>query len=155
MTDTRLTDRLRSRILHRAHLSGLKPGERLPGIREVARDTGEDHRAVAEAYRTLEAEGLVEIRGRSGVYLARDRRTGKGVSSGTADWLANFLTEARGRAIPLPDLPDLLTRAIAGRRLRCGCFESTEDQMVAYAWELRKSFCRDKPLSFRGGTGGG
>ncbi|NNC32700.1 GntR family transcriptional regulator [Longimicrobium terrae] len=45
-------------------------GDRLPSIRALWREMGVDHRVVAQAYRILEDEGLVEVRGRSGVYLA-------------------------------------------------------------------------------------
>lgn len=135
-----LTERLRGRILTRMHLWGLAPGDRLPGIRELARELGEDHRTVAEAYRQLEAEGLVEVRGRSGVYAAAPPHRAGDLPMGTAQWLVQVFTQARQRRLRLDELPALFSRAAAARRLRCACVESSEDQMVAYTWELENSY---------------
>lgn len=140
MTHDRLTDRLRSRIICRMRDRGLQPGEPLPGVREVVRETGEDHRNVVRAYRRLEAEGLVEVRGRSGVYVARTLRSTDSLLEGTVGWLAKFLTEAHQRTVRLPDVADLLGRATVRRTLRCGLLASNEDQTSAYAWELHHSF---------------
>src|SRR4051812_23472079 len=60
---------LRYLIVGLLHVGRLRRGDPLPSIRAVARDFGADHRAVAAAYRVLEAEGLVEIRPGAGVYL--------------------------------------------------------------------------------------
>ena len=138
-----LAERLRARILTRMHLWGLAPGDRLPGIRELARELREDHRTVAEAYRLLEAEGLVEVRGRSGVYAAAPPSAVGDLPPGTAEWIVQVLTEARQRRLTLGELPALLGQAISARRLRCACVESSEDQMVAYTWELENSYGLD------------
>lgn len=135
-----LAERLRGRILTRMHLWGLAPGDRLPGIRELARELGEDHRTVAEAYRQLESEGLVEVRGRSGVYAAAPPRQAGDLPMETAQWLVHVFTQARQRRLRLEELPALFDRASAARRLRCACVESSEDQMIAYTWELENSY---------------
>lgn len=44
----------------------LNPGEQLPPVRRLALDLGVHFNTVAEAYRTLEAEGWLEIGRRSG-----------------------------------------------------------------------------------------
>lgn len=44
----------------------LHPGEQLPPVRRLALDLGVHFNTVAEAYRTLEAEGWLEIGRRSG-----------------------------------------------------------------------------------------
>jgi GntR family transcriptional regulator len=44
----------------------LEPGEQLPQVRRLALDLGLHFNTVAEAYRTLEAEGWLEIGRRSG-----------------------------------------------------------------------------------------
>jgi DNA-binding transcriptional regulator YhcF (GntR family) len=75
-TDNELSDRLRDRILNALHLGTLRPGDRLPSIRTLWREMGVDHRVVAQAYRSLEAEGLVEVRGRSGVSVAPQDQLG-------------------------------------------------------------------------------
>ncbi|HEV2124879.1 MAG TPA: GntR family transcriptional regulator, partial [Chloroflexota bacterium] len=138
-----LTERLRERILNLMHVWGLEPGDRLPGIRELAAETGVDHRAVARAYRSLEDEGLVEVRGRSGVYAARGVRRGPAPATETSAWIAEVLVEARRRRVSLPLLPEMIHQAVASRRLRCAFVESTEDQLAAYTWELTEGYGLD------------
>ncbi len=65
-----LIDDLRNRIVGGLPLGQLKPGDRLPSIREVRRETGRDHRAVARAYDVVAGENLLEVRGRSGAFVA-------------------------------------------------------------------------------------
>lgn len=137
-----LADRLRDRILNLVHLWGLAPGDRLPGIREVSAETGADHRAVSRAYRMLEAEGLVEVRGRSGVYAAQAIGGAGDLPRETERWIASVLAEARKRRIALPALPDLVRRTADTRR-RCAFVESTEDHLVAYARELTNGYGLD------------
>ncbi|HEX8272896.1 MAG TPA: GntR family transcriptional regulator [Longimicrobiaceae bacterium] len=134
-----LTDRLRDRLLNALHVGRIRPGDRLPSIREVARDTGADHRAVAAAYRVLQEEGLVEVRGRSGVYVAQQERLGGELLAETARWLAGVMTDAWRRQIPLRELHDLLRRCTQ-TRLRVACVESNVDQMTAYCAELQELF---------------
>src|SRR5580658_9398780 len=56
--------------LRMAVLSGeLRPGERLPSVRALARRFGLHHNTVSTAYRRLEQEGWVEVRRGSGVYV--------------------------------------------------------------------------------------
>jgi DNA-binding transcriptional regulator YhcF (GntR family) len=93
-SESSLINRLRYRIVNALHLGDLHAGGRLPSIREISQETGTDHRAVANAYRTLEAEGLVQVRGRSGVYVAPQERFGGELLAETARWMAGVLTEA-------------------------------------------------------------
>lgn len=140
---TPLADRLRDRILNALHLGLLQPGDRLPSIRTLWREMGVDHRVVAGAYRELEEEGLVEVRGRSGVYVARQDQLGGEVLAETARWMAGVMVEAWKRRITIQELPDLLRRCTSSRRLRCACVESSVDQMTAYCAELREQFGLD------------
>lgn len=134
--DAALVDRIRSRIVGELHLGHLRAGDRLPPVRELARELGTDHRAVARAYHALEAERLLEVRGRAGVYLARQERIGGGVVEETAAWLAGVLAEARKRRIAIPHLPDFIRRCTAGVRPRCACLESNLDSGDALCREL-------------------
>ena len=142
-SDLGLADRLRDRILNALHLGLLRPGDRLPSIRTLWKEMGVDHRVVAQAYRTLEAEGLVEVRGRSGVYLAPQDQFGGELLAETARWLAGVLVEAWKRRMTIAELPDLIRRCTGSVRLRCALVESTEDQMTAYAAELEEQFGLD------------
>jgi DNA-binding transcriptional regulator YhcF (GntR family) len=141
--DSGLSDRLRDRILNALHLGLLRPGDRLPSIRTLWREMGVDHRVVAQAYRTLEAEGLVEVRGRSGVYLAPQDQFGGELLAETARWLAGVLVEAWKRRLTIADVPELIRRCTQTRTLRCAVVESNEDQMTAYTSELQEQFGLD------------
>ncbi len=150
MTDpvTELSDRLRDRILNALHLGLLHPGDRLPSIRALWREMGVDHRVVAQAYRTLEDEGLVEVRGRSGVYLAPQDQLGGELLAETARWMAGVLVEAWKRRMTVGEVPDLIRRCTTTRRIRCGVVESNIDQMTAYCHELSNDFGLDPvPIS--------
>jgi len=137
---TDLSDRLRDRILNALHLGTLHPGDRLPSIRALWRELGVDHRVVAQAYRVLEAEGLVEVRGRSGVYLAPQDELGGELLAETARWMNGVLVEAWKRRIGVRELPDLVRLCTSTRRTRVAVVESNADQMTAYCAELEEDF---------------
>ncbi|CAN5853029.1 hypothetical protein BH23GEM3_BH23GEM3_03180 [soil metagenome] len=138
--DSTLAARLRDRIIADLHLGQLHAGQRLPGVRELSASLKADHRAVTRAFRKLEAEGLVEVRPRSGVYVAEQETIGEEMPLETARWMAAVLVEGWKRGIPVPELPDLVERCTATVRLRCACVESTEDQMLTYRTELENDF---------------
>ena len=134
------TDQLRSRIISELHMGHLRPGDRLPSIREVSDDLDVDHRAIAQAYRRLEGEGLVELRGRTGAYVAAQDRVGGELMEETAHWLARVLMEGRMRRIMVPDVPEFVRRCTARVHPRSACLESTEDQMTVLCTELAEDF---------------
>lgn len=53
----------------------LKPGERLPSIRQMSVQSGCSAVTVQHAYIILESDGLIEARPRSGFYVARNSRS--------------------------------------------------------------------------------
>jgi DNA-binding transcriptional regulator YhcF (GntR family) len=138
-----LVERIRNRIVGEMHLGHLRGGERLPGVREMAGDLEADHRAVAAAYRALEAEGLVEVRGRAGAFVARQERLGGELLGETATWLADVLSEARRRRIGIPDFPEFVRTCTGRVRLRCACVESNRDSGEAICMELEEEFGLD------------
>jgi DNA-binding transcriptional regulator YhcF (GntR family) len=131
---------LRNRLLGDLHIGRVQPGDRLPSMREVARQTGADHRVVARAYRALAEDGLVEVRGRSGITVAGGDGDGAGVvvEAERTRWLSGILEQAWTQRLPLHQLPDLLHRVV--RPLRCACVESTEDHEVAICAEIEEDF---------------
>ncbi len=132
---------LRRRLLADLHLGRLKPGDRAPSLRIVAAELGIGIRAVSRAYSQLALEGLVTIRGRSGVYIAPQASVEPTLSE-PQSWYSAILTDAWKRRIPLPRLPELLQQFVS-RRLSCACIESTEDHMVAFCAELDEDFGLD------------
>lgn len=137
-----IAQRLRSRILRNLHVGQVRPGDRLPSTRSLAEQLDEDHRAVAEAYHLLAADGLVEIRPRSGVYLARRERLAveDSILRDTTRWVRDLAVEAWSRHVRLPDLCDLLGRCLSARRLACLCVESVRDPLTAVSEELTRDF---------------
>ncbi len=129
---------LRYHIVGLLHVGRLRRGDPLPSIRAVAREIGVDHRKVANAYRVLEAEGLVEIRPGSGVYLAQDVDA-RSVRSELEGWLAGVLLEGWARRVGRREVAALVDRC-ARSTVRCACVESNEDHMVAVTAELEADF---------------
>lgn len=129
---------LRSWLLGELHIGRLEPAAKLPSIRQQARDQGIDHRLMADAYRRLEDEGLVEIRGRSGVYVAR-RQPARDHDSAEGRWLTGALAAAWQHNFDAARAARVLDLA-SSNRIRCACFESTEDHLDACCTELRQRF---------------
>ncbi len=134
-------ERLRNHVVGEMHIGHVQAGDRLPTYREVAREWEVDHRRVAVAYRELEAEGLVEIRDRQGVFLREQEKVGGEMPTETAEWVADeVLAEAWRRRMKIPELPELLRRCTASVKLHCACIESTEDYRWVICRELSEWF---------------
>lgn len=143
LTRARLTEGevarcIRDRVISGIHGGHLAPGDRLPSYREVAEETGLDLRAIARIYRGLEADGLVEVRRRSGVFVAEQTHIGGGVLPETASWIVAVLREAWTRRVPVQRFGAFVERCTVTRTLHCACIESTEDQLRALTSELRE-----------------
>ncbi|PPF59891.1 GntR family transcriptional regulator [Clavibacter michiganensis] len=63
-------EQLRAEIARRASDGELPVGARLPTVRALAEQTGVAVNTVARAYRELEADGVIETRGRAGSFVA-------------------------------------------------------------------------------------
>jgi hypothetical protein len=106
----------------------------------MARETGEDHRAVSRAYHELAADGLVEVRGRSGVYMGGSSLPFAGSPSSETKWIAELLAGARRRRLALPELSAALCRLVEEQPPCCVLLESSEDMLAAYGHELRSGY---------------
>ncbi|MFC9583363.1 GntR family transcriptional regulator [Streptomyces yangpuensis] len=63
-------EQLRAQIAARARSGELPAGFKLPTVRGLAEDLGLAANTVAKAYRALEADGVIETRGRHGTFVA-------------------------------------------------------------------------------------
>lgn len=136
-----LLKRLRDYIVARMHTGHLRPGDQLPSYRELSQKWEVDHRMIARAYRALEEEDLVEVRGRAGVFLREQERIGGELPTETAQWVAtDVITEAWQRRIKIPEMPKLMQRCIASVKLRTACIESNEDHRYLLCHELSEWF---------------
>lgn len=136
-----LEEEIRHRVIGSLHAGHLHPGDRLPSVRQLGRELDVDPRAALRAYRALEEEGLVEIRTRSGVFLAEQRQVAPEMAWETSEWVASdVLTEAWRRRIRIPDLPDFLRRCTTAVQLRCACVDAVEDVRVSICHEIEEDF---------------
>ncbi|MFJ8015285.1 GntR family transcriptional regulator [Streptomyces sp. NPDC096339] len=63
-------EQLRAQIADRARTGKLPAGFKLPTVRGLAEELGLAANTVAKAYRALEADGVIETRGRNGTFVA-------------------------------------------------------------------------------------
>ncbi len=70
-----LSDDLAQRVRQLIHRGGIRSGDRLPSIAEMARQFNVAHPTLREALRKLEILGVVDIRHGSGVYVGEDHNS--------------------------------------------------------------------------------
>lgn len=139
---TGIADSIRQRVVRGVETGALVPGERLPGTRELAAEFGADPRVVAAACRLLAAEGLVEIRPRSGLYVAAPQEPGDVVPAHRREWLAETLWAGVTRGIAVEALQELLER-LTTSRVPVAVIATTIDQTMGMARELRADYAVD------------
>ena len=103
---------MREQLADRIRSGALAAGERLPTVRALADDLGLAVNTVARAYKELEADGLVETRGRAGTVVRWSADGGRRELEEAAAAYA-----ARARALGVD--PDE-ARALVDRALRAG-----------------------------------
>ena len=142
MADRRgnLADTIRRRILSGLHLGTLRPGARLPSTRELADEFDVAKRTVMSAYRLLEAEGLVELRERSGIFVAPGGGSEATMLTQLAGWVVDVLLEARLREIPPIGFPERVRRCLETLRLRAVCIAGNADQSEQICFELQHDY---------------
>ncbi|HEV2736283.1 MAG TPA: PAS domain-containing protein, partial [Longimicrobiaceae bacterium] len=155
----RLAGLFRGSLSLALYLGSLRAGDRIPGIREVSRATALNHKTVARAYRTLQKEGILEVRDRSGVYVGALGWTDRHPAGDTETWAAEMLTEAWRRRIGIPALPEVVRRWTAAAPLRCACVEADPERRAALCGELAGAFGFEcvpvAPDDAPGGSAGG
>lgn len=135
-----IVELLRRRIQRAVQAGVIEPGSRLPSARSLQTELGVDHRPVLAAYRELEAEGLVEMRTRGGIYLAPRPGSNRGIPSLPEGWLVDILASGVARDIPITELHEWLRRSVETLRLRAVAFESTDDQAKGLCRELQDEY---------------
>jgi len=131
-----VTGWLRHYVIGRLYVGALEPGVALPSIRRLAKESGVDHRRIADAYRVLAAEGLVEIREGAGVYVKGGHDA---IRADRGRWMVELLYSAWGRRITPTELNSVVSTATT-RPLRVGVVETTRDHRVALEHELVHDF---------------
>ncbi|WP_329130364.1 GntR family transcriptional regulator [Streptomyces sp. NBC_01476] len=78
-------EQLRGQIAAQTRAGRLPVGYKLPTVRGLAEQLGLAANTVAKAYRALEADGVIETRGRNGTYIAAgDARARESAAAATA-----------------------------------------------------------------------
>ena len=126
---------LRRRILTGLRTRALAPGARLPSTRDLAAQVGSDPRVVLAAYRQLAEEGMVELRPRSGIYLAPGAAA-LAAATPAASWLVEVLRDGIEHEVPAPALGAWLSRATGSRTVRALLLARTVDEREGVAQEL-------------------
>ncbi|MER5887559.1 GntR family transcriptional regulator [Streptomyces sp. NPDC001941] len=85
-------EQLRAQISAQARSGRLPVGYKLPTVRGLAEELGLAANTVAKAYRTLEADGVIETRGRAGSFVAA---AGDAAARAAATAAAGYAEEAR------------------------------------------------------------
>jgi len=88
----------------------LKPGEKLPSVRELARRYKIHSNTVSAAYRDVETRGWLAVRKGSGVYVRNVRQTTE--KSSVDELIEGFLEETRRRGFSAAEVRKGLTRVL-------------------------------------------
>jgi DNA-binding transcriptional regulator YhcF (GntR family) len=134
-----IAEALRQRLQRGLASGALRAGDRLPSTREMAADLDADPRVVADAYRVLAADGLVELRPRAGVFVGAGAAPAAAAAPSSA-WLADVIAEGVRHGVRAPALADALAQATRARPLSAAVVAGTVDQSVGIARELRDDF---------------
>lgn len=94
----------------------LKPGEKLPSVRELARRYKIHSNTVSAAYRDVEARGWLEVRKGSGVYVRDVRQTAE--KSSLDELIEGFLEETRRRGFSAAEVRRSLARVLGAGPVR-------------------------------------
>jgi DNA-binding transcriptional regulator YhcF (GntR family) len=145
MTERRadITGAIRQRIVSGLHLGTLAHGDRLPSTRELSQEFGVTPRTIMAAYRELEREALVELRPRSGIYVAATPASGGGMLPQVAEWVVEVLVQGLTRNVPPIEFPERVRRCLETLRLRAICIAANRDQIHSLCTELRTDFGLD------------
>jgi GntR family transcriptional regulator len=88
----------------------LKPGERLPTMREVAVALRIDLNTVQRAYAELERDGLLTLMRGSGTFVAEAPPAPRNIRKQTQDFAARIAAQARAQGIDLGEVAEALAK---------------------------------------------
>jgi GntR family transcriptional regulator len=95
---------------------GLRPGERLPSVRELARELAVNQNTVLRVYERLCGEGLLEMRHGQGTFVAANALRGRHAlhRARLVDELRQIARQAAGLGLSPDELHTLLAEAAEG-----------------------------------------
>jgi DNA-binding transcriptional regulator YhcF (GntR family) len=129
---------LRARIMADVHLGQAAGTERLPGVRALAAEFDADHRTILAALRRLSDEGLVEMRPRSGIYVALPQAWPL-LPDSDDEWLVDSVMVAFRRRVTPRELAERVVRITMPVR-HALCIESTDEHRRILCDEVHNSY---------------
>jgi DNA-binding transcriptional regulator YhcF (GntR family) len=114
----------------------LRGGERLPAVRTLARDFHVNERVVLAALHELAADGILEMRPRSGAYVVPPHPASGEALPNIGAWLVTMLLQARARGLAPGDVSEYVRRSMQSRSVRAACIECNADQLHLLCTEL-------------------
>jgi GntR family transcriptional regulator len=98
----------------------LRPGERLPSVRELARELAVNQNTVLRVYERLSGEGLLDMRHGQGTFVAAPARAGQlsAHRNRLVDELRQVARQAIGLGLSTDEIHELLAEATNGLEAR-------------------------------------
>ena len=131
-----VAEALRDRVVSGLHFGRFVGGERLASTRLLADEFDVNERVVLAALRELANDGLIELRPRSGAYVAPPHPAGGPLLPDLGRWLVTMLVDARARGLAPRDVAEYVRRCLETRRVRAACIECNRDQLHMLCTEL-------------------
>ena len=99
-------------------LGALRPGDRVPPVRDLAREARVNRNTAARAVQELEAQGIVRTRVGQGTFVVDGAMRAAALSAAALldDAMDHVIAEASGLGIPLDELPRRLEQRIRKSR---------------------------------------
>jgi len=136
-----------TRALRASLGAGVGPGGRLPSSRQLARELGISRNTVVAAYEQLLAEGAIESRAASGVFVARPAAADPPIRAPA--WRREPQSRYARRARRFHDHAALPSHPIEGVRYRFDCSTPSTNPALTTAWarELARAAVYTSPFN--------
>lgn len=131
---------LRERIRDASGIGALKAGDKLPGTRQLAAELQVDPRLISLALRRLQQERIVEIRPRSGAYVAPEMALQGGARLLPVEWATEVIAQAVERGFAAQVLAESVAQATNTHKARAAVVAATSDQAVGMVRELQDDY---------------
>ena len=108
-------EQLRTQVVALVSAGRLRPGDRLPSVRQLATDLGIAPGTVGRAYRELESAGVIETRRRTGTHIAEQPPVEADPTGQVLDLAIRFVRAARAAGAGADDILTAVGAALRAR----------------------------------------
>lgn len=106
-------EQLRAAVIEQVRTGSLPAGTKIPTVRALAADLGIAPNTVARAYRELEADGILETRGRQGSFIASSGDPTRDIAARAA---VDYVATTRRLGLDDEDALALIRRSLDNER---------------------------------------